>query len=203
MPSASASSRKSITSGRMIVACAVRDVRGDASRCRAASGSEAGRTRAASRSARWPSSAPKNHISRYGNCPCTRSSGQNVENWNQRVTSSRHSSTSSGRGSRCDHLRGTAKPPTSVVHHGMPESAKLRPAGICFRRLSQSDGDVARPGRGGVALDARERRARQDEDALVGVGGALALVDRLAVHAARRRSPCARPSRARSGASPP
>ena len=133
--------------------------------------------------------------------PCTRSSGQNVAYWNQRVSSSRHSSTSSGRGFVPDHLRG----------HG--EAADVRSSSTGCRRARSR----ARRGSACAGCPSRRRcrrtrsprrsaaagegRAREDEDALVRDPPRAGPRRPPGCSAARRRSPCARPSRAPSGSS--
>ena len=60
-----------------------------------------------------------------------------MANSNQRAFSSRHSSTSSGFGSRLEKRAGTEKPPMSIVQYGRPEIEKPRPAAICRRMALQ------------------------------------------------------------------
>ena len=60
--------------------------------------------------------------------PCSRKTGQNTPNWNQRTISSRND------GSLMSPF---LKPPMSVVHHGMPDRPMLRPAEIWRRRSSK------------------------------------------------------------------
>src|SRR5579871_1317756 len=84
-------------------------------------------------------SPPNSHISRLGASPCTRSSGTNVPNWNQRVFSSRHSSRSSALGCAVEKRSGTEKPPMSIDQYGTPETDRPSPAGICERSAVQVD----------------------------------------------------------------
>ena len=60
--------------------------------------------------------------------PCSRKTGQNTPNWNQRTISSRNDG---------EVMSPSLNPPMSVVHHGMPDRPMFSPAGICRRRSSK------------------------------------------------------------------
>jgi hypothetical protein len=64
---------------------------------------------------------------------------------------------------------------------GDPRKAEVEPGGDLPAEALPVRGDVSRPGGGGVALRSGEGGAGEDEDPLIGSGGALAFVDRLAV----------------------
>ena len=82
--------------------------------------------------------------------PWSRMTGQNVPYWNQRMNSSRYASSAG---------RPPWKPPMSVVHHGIPASDALRPAGNLPPERLPRRHDVAAPQDDAVPLGSRPRRA--------------------------------------------
>ena len=76
--------------------------------------------------------APENHLDGFYCSPLRRTQetarligakiGQNAENCAQRISTSRYAGSSGSP---------PLKPPVSVVHHGMPDSAMFNPARIC------------------------------------------------------------------------